>query len=241
MKKRKPAPKLPAPKPAPRPQPSPSARVAAEPAPNFDSAMAQQVYSNILNQAINQSASAQRGGIMLSPPPLPTNDQLNSMIDPNRKYSQEAGTMYDQFGRSMNYANSGQRDALQKLGFISQSNYDFIRRENPNLSAENALKNYNLAQLQSMGRTSEQANQELGKITASAASMQQIYPQQQTQPQVQQPNPQQAMQNYQNFLSQGTANYQAAMQQPFSPAMPKPMPAPKKPSTSSFQTPRPFG
>lgn len=52
---------------------------------------------------------------------------------------------------------------------------------------------------------------------------------------------QQAMQNYQNFLSQGTANYQAAMQQPFSPAMPKPMPAPKKPSTSSFQTPRPFG
>lgn len=51
----------------------------------------------------------------------------------------------------------------------------------------------------------------------------------------------QAMQTYQNLFNQGAANYQAAMQQPISPAMRGPTPTQRKPSTSSFQTPRPFG
>jgi len=194
-----------------------------------------------LGQFDAKTRGSQRTGIMLTPPPLPTSEQLNSMVDPNRKYQDIAGTMYDQFGRSMNYSNSGQAEALRKLGFTSQSNYDFS----------------NLAYLQSTGRTPVQANQELGQITAGIGSLQQAYqqypvpsvgqniPGQQTTPAQQIPSNQQAMQNYQNLLAQGLANYQAqtypGQSQFGSMARPAQTSPQRKPSTPGFPTPKPFG
>lgn len=63
----------------------------------------------------------------------------------------------------------------------------------------------------------------------------------QVNPQQNAANINQALQTYQNLFNQGAANYQAAMQQPLSPSMGGAAPAKRKPSTSSFQTPRPFG
>lgn len=100
-----------------------------------DAAIARRGYINPLNPSIQRQQldfGLQRGS-SLTPPPLPTQDQLNSMLDPSRKYNQEQGTMYDPFGRSMNYANSGQQDALKKLGFISQKNFDFLYKDRPPL------------------------------------------------------------------------------------------------------------
>ena len=186
MRKRKPAPKLPAPKPTPKPSPKPRPLPAPAPVPdrtimpipNYDAAMAQQMYQNLMDYQAQNYAAMQA--------------------------SQPAG-----FG-SM----AAQLQARNMLP--SQNQQQNVPTLMPIQTPQSAAANQALSQA--------------GLGGGIPSPVQQGTAQQQ-----------QAMQNYQNFLSQGAANYQAAMQQPFSPSMRPATPTPRKPSTSSFQTPRPLG
>jgi len=79
--------------------------------------------------------------------------------------------------------------------------------------------------------------QQMANAAAQGSAFTPIQQQQPVRPAAQ-PN-QQAMQNYQNLVGQGIANMQAMGR--ITPPGQLPNQPQRKPSTSSFQTPRPFG
>ena len=268
MKKRKPAPK---------PIPGPGMRARPQPAPdfNYDSAMASQMYQNLMdyqmqNFAAQNATTSATAGLAATLAGAAQRQNPGDFVDtrlPGKNYAQD---MIDYIDPSTGEITSRTRGVAPgpNSRFIPIRQYtpmdnqqqnvplQRIAIERPNLSPESQARQAlqrNLAQLQAKYNMLPSQNQQQNVPTPmpiqtpqSAAANQALsqaglgggIPSPVQQGTAQQ---QQAMQNYQNLLSQGAANYQAAMQQPISPAMRGPTPTQRKPSTSSFQTPRPFG